>query len=75
MNLARETKAAWEARQDVKVWARVVVTEELAGARYWSDRRGSEEGSHDDTKSESSKIQCQFPDGESFRPCFGPLIA
>ena len=27
MNLARETKAAWEARQDDKVWARVVVTE------------------------------------------------
>lgn len=27
MNLARETKVAWEARQDDTVWARVVVTE------------------------------------------------
>ena len=36
MNLARETKAAWEARQDVKVWARVVVTE-TSSRKNWQE--------------------------------------
>lgn len=36
MNLARESKAAWEARQDDKVWARVVVTE-ISSRKNWQE--------------------------------------